>query len=412
MRAATTPRCRARLLTEDERFRSLLGQVHGRGGKESAELRALIDEHAALTAQALSSEGCQGPNCKALAEVGKLVKGGEKVRVRRRSRSPDALRSKWLAGLTMPEIPVEDDPRVQQRFEFYTENPVGRETFQQMLFRCGAHKDMIQSALVRHGLPADLIAVVFTESGCAPLARSPAGAEGLWQFIPEAARAYHLRIIPDQVDERHSPQKSTEAAIAFLSDMYAKLKSWDLVFAGYNCGPFGIMARLERVEGENVGFWELVDAGMLPDETANYAPTIQAIALILNNLQRLKFGAIQMRAPQMTDGPVGAAQHAAQPDRSSRSAQRGRASPPEPGHQGRQHPQRSELRGPGAEGQRLASARHAHRAPEERRRERSVRAPQLRLGAPALHERNGCGVREDARRSAATRPQEVNDGPF
>jgi membrane-bound lytic murein transglycosylase D len=200
----------------------------------------------------------------------------------------------------MPEIPVEDDPRVQQRFEFYTENPVGRETFQQMLFRCGAYKDMIQSALVRHGLPADLIAVVFTESGCAPLARSPAGAEGLWQFIPEAARAYHLRIIPDQVDERHSPQKSTEAAIAFLSDMYAKLKSWDLVFAGYSCGPWGIMARLERVEGENVGFWELVDAGMLPDETANYAPTIQAIALILNNLQRLKFGAIQMRAPQLT----------------------------------------------------------------------------------------------------------------
>jgi membrane-bound lytic murein transglycosylase D len=200
----------------------------------------------------------------------------------------------------MPEIPIEDDPRVQQRFEFYTENPVGRETFQQMLFRCGAYKDMIQSALVRRGLPADLLAVVFVESGCSPLARSPAGAEGLWQFIPEAARAYHLRIIPDQVDERHSPQKSTEAAIAFLSDMYAKLKSWDLVFAGYNCGPFGIMARLERVEGENVGFWELVDAGMLPDETANYAPTIQAVALILNNLQRLKFGTIQMRAPQVT----------------------------------------------------------------------------------------------------------------
>ena len=42
---------------------------------------------------------------------------------------------------------------------------------------------------------SDLIAVAYAESGCYPLAKSPVGAEGLWQFIPDAARAYHLRII-------------------------------------------------------------------------------------------------------------------------------------------------------------------------------------------------------------------------
>ncbi|HEY6077939.1 MAG TPA: transglycosylase SLT domain-containing protein [Polyangiaceae bacterium] len=292
-----------RLLNDDERFKSLLAQVHGRG-KESAEMRSLLQEQASIAAQALRP-GCQGPQCAALAEVGKLVTATEKRRVRRRSRSPDAMRSRWLAGLEMPEIPVEDDPRVQKRFEFYTENPVGRETFQQMLFRCGAYKDAIQSALVRRGMPKDLIAVAYAESGCYPLAKSPMGAEGLWQFIPDAARAYHLRIIENVVDERHSPQKATEAAMQYLSDLFAKFGSWDLAFAGYNMGPFGLATRLERVEGENVGFWELVDASMLPGETADYAPGIQAIALILNNLQRLKFGAIQQRAPQMTmDLPV------------------------------------------------------------------------------------------------------------
>jgi hypothetical protein len=291
---------RSRLLNDNERFRSLLAQVHGRG-KETAELRALVDEQAAIAAQAaLGTERCVGQQCAALREVSKLVTAGEKKAVRRRARSPDALRSRWLAGLEMPEIPVEDDPLVQKRFEFYTENAVGRETFQQMLFRCGAFRDSIQAALIRRGLPSSLLAVVFAESGCSPTIRSPAGAEGLWQFIPEAARAYHLRIIPDIVDERHSPQKSTEAAVRFLADMYGKLGSWDLVFAGYNMGPFGLMARLERVEGSDVGFWDLVDAGMLPDETANYAPTIQAIALILNNLQRLKFAGGQMRAPEVT----------------------------------------------------------------------------------------------------------------
>jgi Transglycosylase SLT domain len=290
---------RSRLLTDDERFRSLLSQVHGRGGKESAELRALLDEQASIAAQALQP-GCVGPQCKALAEVGKLVTTSGKKRVKRRSHSPDNMRSRWLAGLEMPEIAVEDDPRVQKRFEFYTENPLGRETFQQMLFRCGAYKDAIQSSLIRHGLPKDLIAVAYAESGCYPLAKSPAGAEGLWQFIPDAARAYHLRIIEGAVDERHSPQKSTEAAIQYFADMYAKFGSWDLVFSAYNMGPFGLATRLEHVEGENVGFWELVDAEMLPGETADYAPAIQAIALILNNLQRLKFGGIQQRAPQMT----------------------------------------------------------------------------------------------------------------
>jgi hypothetical protein len=303
-RSASATMPHGKLLNDDERFRSLLAQVHGRGGKTSPELRALMDEQAAIAAQALQP-GCVGPHCSALKELGKLVTTTTKKRVKRRSQSPAAMRSRWLAGLEMPEIPVEDDPRVQKRFEFYTENPLGRETFQQMLFRCGAYKDMIQSSLIRRGLPKDLIAVAYAESGCYPLAKSPMGAEGLWQFIPDAARAYHLRIIEGVVDERHSPQKSTEAAIQYYSDMYAKFGEWDLAFASYNMGPFGLAARIERVEGEKVGFWELVDAEMLPDETADYAPGIQAIALILNNLQKLKFGAIQQRAPQMTmDLPV------------------------------------------------------------------------------------------------------------
>jgi len=290
----------SRLLSDNERFRALLNQVHGRG-KESGELRNLVDEQAAIAAQAVSLAGCTGPQCAALRELNQFVGGKEpKKKIRRRARSPDALRSGWLAGLAMPEIPVEDDPRVQRRFEFYTENAVGRETFQQMLFRCGAFRDSIQSTLIRHGLPAALIAVVFVESGCAPLAKSPMGAEGLWQFIPEAARAYHLRIIPDMVDERHSPQKSTEAAVRYLGDLYAKLDAWDLVFAAYNMGPFGLLTRMNQVEGGDAGFWDLVDAELLPDETADYAPTIEAVALILNNLQRLKFAGVQMRAPEVT----------------------------------------------------------------------------------------------------------------
>jgi hypothetical protein len=290
---------RSRLLTEDERFRSLLAQVHGRG-KESGALRLLLDEEASLVAQAMSPEACVGPQCAALRQLNQLVGSKETRKLgQRHAHAPDSLRSKWLAGYEMPEIPVEDDPRVQRRFEYYTANPVGREQFQQMLFRCGAFHDSIQALLVRRGMPTSLLAVVFAESSCSPGVESPVGAAGLWQFMPEAGRAYGLRVIPNMVDERHSPDKSTEAAVRYLSDLYAKLGSWDLVFAAYNMGAFGLLTRMARIEADDVGFWDLADAELLPDETVFYVPNIEAIALILSNLQRLKFTG-QVAAPEMT----------------------------------------------------------------------------------------------------------------
>lgn len=292
-----------RLLDADETFRALLTQVHGRG-TESPELRALVDEQAALAARK-----CEGTSaaCQEWAKIREALSGGPVRRIPRRrvSGSLDRINSGWMLGLKLPQIPVENDSRVQRKFEYYTVGTVGRELFQAMLFRCGAYRDLIESTLIRYGLPVDLIAVVFTESGCEPQAVSPVGAAGLWQFMPETARAYHLRVKEGVIDERRSPPKSTEAAVRFLRDLHDKMVVynkegvWDLVFGAFNLGPFGMAARAERIGGD-VGFWDLVDAEMLPDETVQYAPTVQAVALILNNLQKLKFAGVQMRSPQLT----------------------------------------------------------------------------------------------------------------
>jgi len=293
---------RERLMADNERFTALLAQVHGHGGKETPELRSLLNDQAAFASKALSGKCNDGSfTCKAWAEVRDLMVGDHKQPIvkRRRGSDTESTRSRWMVGLKMPGIPVEDDPRVLRVFEFYTQNPVGRETFQSMLFRCGAYRDLIQSTLIRYDMPPDLMALAFTESGCEPSAKSPVGAAGLWQFMPETARAYHLRVIEGTIDERYSPFKSTEASIRMLADLRQKLGSWDLVFASYNLGPFGVLARVERAGGDAT-FWDLVDADLLPDETANYSPTVEAIALILANLQRLKFTGLQIHAPQLT----------------------------------------------------------------------------------------------------------------
>jgi hypothetical protein len=289
-----------RLLTEDEGLRSMLGIIHGKG-KESPELRALVDDQAALLHRMVTTQKCQGSTeaCDQWNEAKELLNTNSKS-IERRKVDPDRrLKSRWLAGLTMPDIPIEDDPLVQRAFESITVNPLGREKFVSMLFRCGSYWDLIKTTLQRYELPQAILAVVFTESGCDPTIASPVGAKGLWQFMPETGRAYHLRIIEDKLDERMSPVKSTEAAVHYLSDLKQKLNTWDLVFASYNLGPYGVLARLRKA-GDGVGFWDLVDADYLPDETSNYVPYIQAYALVLANLRKLNFTGTQMRAPENT----------------------------------------------------------------------------------------------------------------
>lgn len=295
---ALPPLPHARLLTDEERFRSLLAQVHGRG-PETPELRALLDEQAALVAQALTPGGCQGSQCAQIKET--FDPNRPRIRAGTRAQPSVTPDSAWRAGLLVPDFPVRDEPQVQREFQRYTGNPVLYEELKKMLFRCGAYGDSIRATLVRNGLPESLLAVVFAESACSPTVRSHMGAGGLWQFIPEAARAYRLLIIADVVDERDSPQKATEAAVRFLRDLYAKFGDWELALAAYNMGPFGLATRLTAIEGEKVGFWDLVDAKQLPKETAEYVPRIEAFALILNNLQRLKL-MDSSPPPQLTAG--------------------------------------------------------------------------------------------------------------
>lgn len=282
-------------LTTESDIAGLLGLVHNHG-KESVELRALVDEQAGLLARAMSQNKCASAPllCAILNAPTRKV----------RHRPPRATRSGWMVGLKMPDFPVEDDRRVQETVEKYTTSVTSRALYARWFFRCGAYQDLIQSTLINYGLPTDILALVFAESGCEPGATSPVGAAGLWQFMPSTARAYHLRVIDGVVDERRSPSKSTRAAAQFLRDVYEKLGSWDLTFASYNMGLFGVAARIQQAGGEpDTSFWDLLDAGMLPDETADYVPRIQAYAVILNNLQHFNLPLSRM-PPELTSDLV------------------------------------------------------------------------------------------------------------
>lgn len=308
-----TPLPTSKLLDEKERMRALISSVHDLGGGESPELADLVNEEAALVNEVLQ-KSCDQPGDKCERAVpmiagtalstttpqNKMHQLFEDRKITSTSRGTGGKVPQWLSGLQVPAIGVGDNPMVRQKVEYFTQNQNGREEFQNLLFRCGAYRDLIERSLVDAGLPRALLALVMTESGCNSHAESQVGARGLWQFMPATGRAYHLHIKENIVDERVSPRKSSAAAVRYLADLRRKMGSWEFAMASYNMGPFGLASRIRRAGGD-VTFWDLAENGFLPDETARYVPRIQAYALILENLAKFNFSAAQMRATEMTD---------------------------------------------------------------------------------------------------------------
>jgi hypothetical protein len=140
--------------------------------------------------------------------------------------------------------------------------------------------------LTEEGLPPELAYLPLIESGYRPLAVSPAGAVGPWQFIPETGKRYGLRI-DAMVDERRDPIKSTHAAVQYLRDLHEMFGDWQLSLAAYNSGE----NRVARIVADTgVGdFWSMRDGGYLPDETSAYVPRFLAAVRIAAAPERYGF---------------------------------------------------------------------------------------------------------------------------
>jgi hypothetical protein len=142
--------------------------------------------------------------------------------------------------------------------------------------------DMIEAALMEHGLPRELAFVPMVESVFHPDARSRR-AVGLWQFRASTARAYGLKV-GGGIDERRDPEKSTLAAIRYLRDLHARFGSWELALAAYNAGPSRVARALVQFPGAS--FWELSEAKLLPPITRRYVPKVIGSALVADEPER------------------------------------------------------------------------------------------------------------------------------
>lgn len=219
------------------------------------------------------------------------------------SDAPEAQFSKedvaWLRSLTLPDLPVRLDRRVVTYLKFYRDSHRGRTIAAIWARKSGRYVAEIKAKLRRAGLPTDLVWLSMIESGHNPTIKSPAGAMGLWQFMPASGRMYGLTV-DRWVDERRDPARSTQAAIRFLGDLHQRFGNWELAMGAYNMGYAGMSRAIAKYNTND--YWALsrLESG-IPWETTLYVPKIVALAIVMNNREAFGVGRTKLDPAQSFD---------------------------------------------------------------------------------------------------------------
>ena len=132
------------------------------------------------------------------------------------------------------------------------------------------------------GIPPELAELCLVESGCTYKAKSPVGALGMWQIMPDTGRAYGM-LINGTIDERLDPVKSTITAAKILHRNYERIGEWTLAAAAYNCGS----GRFTKTDNKGIP-WSGIRT-KLPKETQQYIPCLIAIHYVWTYRKQLGF---------------------------------------------------------------------------------------------------------------------------
>lgn len=182
----------------------------------------------------------------------------------------------YRLSLLESEIPLEFNEYVKPYINLYTIRK--RNLSSKILAWSKYYFPMFEEALDRANMPMELKYLAVIESALNPMATSPVGAAGMWQFMAPTGRMYGLKTTAIY-DERRDVQKSTEAAIKYLRNSYRIYGDWLLVIASYNCGPGNVNKAIRKAGGVK-NFWAIQK--YLPGETRGYVPAFIAAAYMMN----------------------------------------------------------------------------------------------------------------------------------
>ena len=167
----------------------------------------------------------------------------------------------------------EAQPQVQKWRDYYSSHP---RRVRSLLAPSEPWLWHIVRAIDERGFPMEIALLPVIESNYNPNARSPGGAEGLWQFVGVTARNHGLRET-DWYDGRRDALASTDAALDYLANLHDLFDNWLLALAAYNVGENRLIAeqRKQLAAGLPRNFWKMP----LPEETRGHVPRLLGLAL-------------------------------------------------------------------------------------------------------------------------------------
>lgn len=137
----------------------------------------------------------------------------------------------------------------------------------------------LKPIFIEEKIPAELVWIAEVESSFDAKARSPVGAAGLFQLMPETAKRFGLSLWPR--DQRYQPDPSARASAQYLKYLHDKFADWRLALAAYNSGEGTVQKLLKR---RNARSYDDI-AGGLPVETQMYVPKVEAVLLRREGVQ-------------------------------------------------------------------------------------------------------------------------------
>jgi membrane-bound lytic murein transglycosylase D len=183
--------------------------------------------------------------------------------------------TRMRSGFVFPAV---DPDAVRTYIDEYLKHP---HLLNQVLQRGEPYLFHILARLEQDHMPTELALLPVIESAFDPFATSPAGAAGIWQFMPETAA--YVGLNQDWwYDGRRDIIASTDAALEYLAQLHKRFNNdWLLTLAAYNAGSARVRKAIKnnRTAGKPDDFWHLP----LPAETKSYVPKLIALRKIIES---------------------------------------------------------------------------------------------------------------------------------
>jgi membrane-bound lytic murein transglycosylase D len=180
-------------------------------------------------------------------------------------------------------FPVMINDRVLRQLNRYVSTPEGRDFMKMALQRMEAYRTLVDQNLRKYAVPVELMAMPVIESGYKNLPQKPGAANksaGIWQFIPNTARVFGLKVTAEQ-DDRMDVARETDAAMRLLKSNQLRFNNWLLSVMAYNMGENAVQAAIDATGSREA--WTLIQAGYEGDQ--NYLAKVMAAILIVRNPQ-------------------------------------------------------------------------------------------------------------------------------